>query len=279
VSHLRRCLQLPRAKCSALVGREGAAQVWVGSVLDLISNENTGLADRVFETLRAATEVETFQDLTDVFKPTLDEIGFSHFSVTEASTTPRSRNLTVLFGQPDPAWYDFYTRERLADADPRVRHMLGSAEPAFLSELSATRVVSKDHPFLASFRAYGHAECFVWPVHLPEGRVRAVLMLSKHAEVCADVRVAAAALAAGFHTAGARLLRNLKIIHGANVELRPRQLECLYWARQGKSSADIGHIIGISARTVDEHIAHACTALGVRTRIQAVARAVMLGFF
>ena len=53
----------------------------------------------------------------------------------------------------------------------------------------------------------------------------------------------------------------------------------LYWARQGKSSADIGFILSLSARTVDEHIAHACETLGVRTRIQAVARAVMLGLF
>lgn len=63
------------------------------------------------------------------------------------------------------------------------------------------------------------------------------------------------------------------------VELRPRQIECLRWARKGKSSADIGHILGISARTVDEHISNAAEILGVRTRIQAVARAMLLGLF
>jgi DNA-binding CsgD family transcriptional regulator len=52
---------------------------------------------------------------------------------------------------------------------------------------------------------------------------------------------------------------------------------CLEWSRRGKSSADIGKILGLSPRTVDEHFAIACKALGVRTRVQAVAMALSLG--
>ncbi|WP_254062689.1 LuxR family transcriptional regulator [Caulobacter sp. S45] len=238
-----------------------------------------GLAKRVFDTLRAAPEAQTFQELTDVFKPTVNDMGFTYFSVVEASVIPKNRTLNVLFGQPDAAWVDVYDRERLAGVDPRMRHMLGSAEPAFLSELAPRHEVAEDQLFLARFGSYGHTDCYVWPVHLPEGGVRAVLMVSDAAELGIDARTAAGALASAFHAAGAKLLRRLKAARSGGVELRPRQLECLYWARQGKSSADIGHILGISARTVDEHIGHACEALGVRTRIQAVARAVVLGLF
>lgn len=56
-----------------------------------------------------------------------------------------------------------------------------------------------------------------------------------------------------------------------------RQLECLHWAMKGKSSADIGTILGLSARTVDDHLAAACAKLGVRTRTQAVAEAIRRG--
>jgi DNA-binding CsgD family transcriptional regulator len=55
--------------------------------------------------------------------------------------------------------------------------------------------------------------------------------------------------------------------------LSARQLECLYWAQEGKSATDIGQIIGISGRTVERHLFNACRALGVRTRVQAVIRA------
>jgi DNA-binding CsgD family transcriptional regulator len=58
--------------------------------------------------------------------------------------------------------------------------------------------------------------------------------------------------------------------HPLTLGLTPRQIECLRWAAEGKSSADIAGIVGISARTVDEHLDHACAKLGVRTRTQAV---------
>lgn len=54
--------------------------------------------------------------------------------------------------------------------------------------------------------------------------------------------------------------------------LSARQLECLAWVQEGKSAGDIGQIIGISGRTVEGHLAKACEALGVRTRVQAVVR-------
>ena len=52
--------------------------------------------------------------------------------------------------------------------------------------------------------------------------------------------------------------------------LTPRQLECLKWVGEGKSSVDIGSILDIAPSTVNEHLAHACRRLGVRTRVQAI---------
>lgn len=59
--------------------------------------------------------------------------------------------------------------------------------------------------------------------------------------------------------------------------LSKRQSECLLWTREGKSSTDIGAILGLSARTIDDHLAAACAKLGVRTRTQAVAEAMRRG--
>jgi DNA-binding CsgD family transcriptional regulator len=65
---------------------------------------------------------------------------------------------------------------------------------------------------------------------------------------------------------------------GRNLDaITSRQLECLRWAGEGKSASDIGVILGISARTVEGHIARTCALLGVRTRIQAVVLAKDLG--
>ena len=61
------------------------------------------------------------------------------------------------------------------------------------------------------------------------------------------------------------------------VDVTDRQLECLAWAGEGKTAIEIGMILGISARTVEGHLAKACEAFGVHKRIQAAIKASELG--
>lgn len=61
------------------------------------------------------------------------------------------------------------------------------------------------------------------------------------------------------------------------LRLSARQRECLAWVCAGKSSTDIGAILGLSARTVDDYVAAACQRMGVRTRLQAALCARELG--
>ena len=62
-----------------------------------------------------------------------------------------------------------------------------------------------------------------------------------------------------------------------NFALSPRELECLTWVCRGKSSGDIGSILGLSPRTVDSYLEKVAAKLRVRTRIEAVAVAVRAG--
>ena len=69
-----------------------------------------------------------------------------------------------------------------------------------------------------------------------------------------------------------------KILLPSGLELRRRELECLYWVSRGKSSMDIGSILGISRSTVETYIAQSCAKLGVRTRVEAAVIAVKSGW-
>ncbi len=53
--------------------------------------------------------------------------------------------------------------------------------------------------------------------------------------------------------------------------LTAREREVLDWVAEGKSNPEIGLILGISARTVQTHLEHVFTKLGVVSRAQAVA--------
>jgi DNA-binding CsgD family transcriptional regulator len=59
--------------------------------------------------------------------------------------------------------------------------------------------------------------------------------------------------------------------------LSPRQTACLQLVAAGHSSPEIARTLGISSRTVNQHITDACLRLHVRRRVQAVAFGVKLG--
>ncbi len=56
-----------------------------------------------------------------------------------------------------------------------------------------------------------------------------------------------------------------------------REIEVLAWVRDGKTNDEIAEILGLSMLTVKNHLRHAMKKLVVRTRGQAVAKAIALG--
>lgn len=70
----------------------------------------------------------------------------------------------------------------------------------------------------------------------------------------------------------------MSLIEAVPSPLSPRQLDCLALAREGKNSSEIGRSLGISPRTVDQHIEAARAKLRVRTRLQAVVEAQAQGW-
>lgn len=60
--------------------------------------------------------------------------------------------------------------------------------------------------------------------------------------------------------------------------LTGRELECLHWASLGKTSWEIGVILGITERTINFHIQNACRKLHARGRQAAIAAAYRHGF-
>jgi len=61
------------------------------------------------------------------------------------------------------------------------------------------------------------------------------------------------------------------------VKLSRREIECLKWAAEGKTSWEIGAILSVGERTVHAHLARATRKLAAANRIQAVANAFRLG--
>ncbi len=59
--------------------------------------------------------------------------------------------------------------------------------------------------------------------------------------------------------------------------LTNRELTCLEWAAIGKTSWEMGVILGLAERTINFHINNACRKLGVHGRQAAITAALQLG--
>ncbi|HWK71261.1 helix-turn-helix domain-containing protein [Pollutimonas sp. M17] len=59
--------------------------------------------------------------------------------------------------------------------------------------------------------------------------------------------------------------------------LTQRELSCLQWAALGKTSWEMGMILGLTERTVNFHIHNACRKLGVHGRQAAITAALQAG--
>ncbi|MBV6322696.1 LuxR family transcriptional regulator [Duganella sp. HSC-15S17] len=59
--------------------------------------------------------------------------------------------------------------------------------------------------------------------------------------------------------------------------LSKRELECIHWSAAGKTSREIGLILGISQRTAYFHLTNVATKLNVHTTRHAISRAIALG--
>lgn len=59
--------------------------------------------------------------------------------------------------------------------------------------------------------------------------------------------------------------------------LSPREKECMLWTAKGKSSWEIGQILGISANTVNFHIKNAMKKLDTVSRTSAAIKSIKTG--
>jgi LuxR family transcriptional regulator len=62
-----------------------------------------------------------------------------------------------------------------------------------------------------------------------------------------------------------------------NLYLTNREKEVLRWTAEGKTSAEIAQILGVTERTVNFHLCNSMQKLNVNNKISAAIRAVMLG--
>ena len=203
------------------------------------------------------------------------EFGFDH--VAYAGLNPLAETIHGHVTYPD-AWKRHYAENELHLRDPTLLRVSRAVAPVDWGRLAA----DPDYPaIMRAGREFGIPETGVTlPVRGPMGDV-GLLSVSSHES--------AALWRKQIGTAMPRLQTMAVSIHDAVMGLDPmtrivsqpalsaREVECLQWTAAGKSGADVGTILSISARTVEVHLASARRKLNALTTPQAVGRAIAMG--
>lgn len=239
------------------------------------------IARAAFDAVAAAREASTLAELDAVFGRSLQALGFDTFVGLNVLDPGGNLNFGVLFGQTHAAWEQRYMEKGYARSDAVLKALITDIEPVYWSDVTGRRPLETDEQRVFDEAAeHGLTEGFATPIRLVDGSLSAVLLIGSDVDARdPDTRTAAHFLSLHYGTLAQKIRRAQALRLAPPLSLSPRQLECLKWVRHGKSSSDIGDLLGLSGRTVDHYLADACARLGVRTRHQAVIEAALRGLF
>jgi DNA-binding CsgD family transcriptional regulator len=186
---------------------------------------------------------------------------------------------------PEPAvalnypieWQKRYFERKYYEVDPVVTYTPSAARP-FLWDKVRPKCNSdtRQRAMFSEAREVGLRRGVSFPLHGSLGRVAVMSFATGDGDADPEPYVCHLnALASQFHLLFTAMAQGQS--DNPAVELSSREKDCLRWVVQGKSSWDIGAILGISENTVDFHVKKAMRKLKTTSRTTAVVKAIHLG--
>lgn len=181
------------------------------------------------------------------------------------------------FGYP-PEWLALYRERRYDRVDPVLRGYHGGQDVQLWSQAFRKARSTTERAFIEACTAFGLREG-VTVGRGVDGCGSVLSFWGNALEQAARHRTVIEFLAPAVHDLLLRLAGPGSCVRpqGAVPGLTPREQEMLYWAGLGKTTWEIGRIVGIRERTVMFHMGNAMRKLQARNRAQAIAKAAILG--
>jgi LuxR family transcriptional regulator, quorum-sensing system regulator BjaR1 len=216
----------------------------------------------------------TVDGVMDAMAQEFGRFGFERLILTGLPNPEQKLEQMVLAKRVPPEFWTLYTKNQYIRVDPVARRCHQSANPF---EWSEAPYDSENEPRAAELmnRAtdFRMLRGFTVPIHSVAGYEACVSLGGEHLDLNVRSKPAIHLMAMYAFDRVRRLIAPPKPVR----KLTPRQREVIAWTASGKSAWEIGVIIGVTQRTVEEHIATACRKLGATNRTQAVALSIREG--
>lgn len=213
----------------------------------------------------------------EVLKRVGRALGYDH-AIADYVRAPGGRASAFHASTHPSEWRDEQSQLSIEQAlrDPIVKHLRSRIDPIFWSRKNY-EAAGLDS-FYDKFRHHGLGSGIALAIRGPTGDVLSVgfsnSVQQETGENVPIVQLGALYLSA---TAMFNRLNTLEVVADPGVKLTQREIECLRWARDGKTSWEIARILNISQATVIFHMKNAVAKLGAANKTQAVIVAVERG--
>lgn len=157
--------------------------------------------------------------------------------------------------------------------DPLAQFCLSTRTPFVWEEVLSldeqTPIVRRIYSEAAEF---GMSNGFSMPVRTFKGLRGTVTFAGPRSRFGVQEQLELEVLGLVMHARVAELCRVIDTL-SIEVKLTEREQETLKWGAVGKTSEEIGNILGLTKRTIDQHFENAARKLGTTNRVQTVVKA------
>jgi LuxR family quorum sensing-dependent transcriptional regulator len=223
-----------------------------------------------FDFIEGLDELDSPDSVLEAMQDEISRFGFEWLAFTGILPKPGETmdDLILAHHSPD-GLHDVYASRNYVRIDPNVRRALRSSRPFdWTWEDYGDEHGPRSTEVMRVLAEFTLQRGFFVPVHGAGGYEAAVAMAGTDVDLPGEAKP-------GLHLMSLYAFERIRQLLGGRSEgkppLTPREREVLAWSAQGKSAWEIGTILSVGKRTVDEHAQTAMRKLGATNRTQAVA--------
>jgi LuxR family quorum sensing-dependent transcriptional regulator len=225
----------------------------------------------IFDTIDGISRLSSVPQVAAMFRDAATGFGFTSLGINDLPLLGEGVNPIILTESTPDGFRECYIAERFYLVDHICARARAAREPFRYSEAPYPRTQAPNHQrFMQALDTFGMGKGLVVPLGRPTNIPACVWLAGEDPNLDADVN-RAIQLIALFASSMVHVLSSPLGVGSHTCTLTIREREVLTWAAQGKSSWEIGRILNITKRTVDEHTQRATRKLGAVNRTHAVA--------
>ncbi|MFK5951044.1 MAG: LuxR family transcriptional regulator [Methylococcales bacterium] len=226
------------------------------------------------------SNVRNFSDIKKIIKETLAVYDMEYFIyVAKFPISFLRPEIIILNGYPQE-WHDRYISMNYADIDPVLKKSDTEILPIIWSELIKEVKNKESLDFMNEATEFDLQNGVTIPFRGSCGETALLSLATSSRNIKSMASLVEASrmflfLIPYIHNS----VREVSLIEKGvfkGYALSDRELECLMWGAEGKTTWEIGEIIGVKKRTVIFHFHNICEKLNTVSRQQAIAKAISL---